>query len=226
MTPEERNQIEAELSTLSPSDVIKAAAEQARSLAQKNASAQAMAARRIADSAGDVVVVGGVRSSKSDDGHGDGDGESDLGAQILALFDDEAGEMEGKGVARVTSVEGISITEAKGLGEGVKNSLAGVKTLVIVPADSSSANKKKSGSGFGAMFGGGGGGDAGSGTGSLTDGEASALIDACGDNVKHVVCLSVGSSTGGGGGGGLFGGGGGSEEKGFPGESSTEQVQT
>ncbi|CAM9294060.1 unnamed protein product [Pylaiella littoralis] len=82
------------------------------------------------------------------------------------------------------------------------------------------------GGGLGGLFGGGGGGggDAAKG-GGLSDEEVVALIEACGKELKHIVCLSVGGAAGGGsGGGGLFGGGGGgAEDKGFPGESMAEQ---
>lgn len=58
MTREERNQIEAELRTLSPDEIVKAASAQAMALAKKKNAAAAAAARRSAEAAGNVVVVG------------------------------------------------------------------------------------------------------------------------------------------------------------------------
>lgn len=208
--------------TLSPADVIKQASAQAAAAAKKNASAAAAAARRTAEAAGAVVVVGAG-----------GDGEDGpLGAAVLALFEEEVAAVGEKGAARVTSVSGVPLSTAKGLGGGgggdgdVRAALEGVKTLVIVPGDSGSKKKKGGGGGggLGGLFGGGGGEDAVKGEG-LSDEEVVGLLDACGQSLKHVVCLSVGGASSGGGGGGLFGGGGGgAEDKGFPGESTAEQV--
>lgn len=233
MTPAERQQIEAELSTLSPGDVVKAASAQAVALAKKNASVAAAAARREADAVGNVVVVGST------------DGE--LGAQLLALFEAEAeaGEMGGKGVARVASASGVSLADVKALlggGAGddekeeeekvrVSGLLKEAKTLVIIPAQS--GKKKKGGGGGGGglagLFGGGGGGGGGGGDGGAGDGlsdeEVTALLDACRKELKHVLCLSIGSFAGGGGGGGGLFGSGGNDDKLFPAESSAEQVK-
>eukprot|EP00752_Nemacystus_decipiens_P001587 g1548.t1 len=220
VTPEERNQMEAEMRTLSPKDVVKAAAAQAAAQAKKNASAAAAAARRSAEAAGAVVVVGA------------GGEDGALGAAVLGLFESELAEVGEKGAARVTSVYNVSLAAAKALREDDEEMMAalrGVKTLVVVPADSASGKGKKrgggGGGGLGGMFGGGGGGggkggEAMKGEG-LSDGEVVSLLEACGEGLKHVVCLSVGGASGGG--GGLFGGGGGSEDKGFPGESAAEQ---
>ena len=218
MTAEERNQIEAELRALPPSDVVKAASAQAANLERRNASS----ARRAAESAGNVVVVGAS--------------DGDLGARVMALFEAEAGMSEeggSKGPAGVAAVVGVSLNQARALDnhDEVKTSLRGAKTLVIVPADHSrrSGAKPRGGEGLGSGLGGffGGGGDAAGEekrTAELTDEEATRVLRACGEGLKHVVCLSVGSARGGGGvGGGLFGRGG-QDDKNFPPESATEQV--
>eukprot|EP00903_Cladosiphon_okamuranus_P013806 g12849.t1 len=145
VTREERNQMEAEMRTLSPADVVKAAAAQAAAQAKKNASAAAAAARRSAEAAGAVVVVGA------------GGGDGALGATVLELFESELREVGEKGAARVTSVYNASLAAAKELREddnGLRAALEGVKTLVVVPADSASG---KGGGGGGVGLGGGGG---------------------------------------------------------------------
>lgn len=215
MTAKERsNQMEAELRTLSPKDVVSAAAAQSLARARKNASANAAVARQAAEAAGNVVVVGAS------------DGE--LGSKVLSLFEKEAVVEEDKGrrAAGVDSVAGVSLEEARAVVEDIKEILQRVNTLVVVPADDSgsksgSSMNTKGGGMLGGLFGGGGGkGKEGAG---LTDEEATRVLGACGEGLKHVVCLSAGAA-GGSGGGGLFGGGG-QDDKSFPPESEAEQVR-
>lgn len=214
MTAEERsNQMEAELRVLSPKDVVSAAAAQALARTKRNASANAAVARRAAEAAGNVVVVGAS------------DGE--LGSRVLGLFEKEAGVEGGKGRgAGVVSVAGVSLEEARAVDEDIKVILRLVNTLVVIPADdggnkSGSSMTPKGGGMLGGLFGvGGGRGQEGAG---LTDEEATRVLGACGEGLKHVVCLSAGAA-GGSGGGGLFGGGG-QDDKSFPPESEAEQVR-
>ena len=136
VTQAERNQMEAEMRTLSPADVVKAAAAQAAAQAKKNASAAAAAARRSAEAAGAVVVVGA------------GGEDGALGAAVLKLFEAELREVGEKGAARVTSVYNVSLAAAKELREDdgeMRAALGEVKTLVVVPADSASGKGRKRG---------------------------------------------------------------------------------
>lgn len=102
-------------------------------LARRNATASAAAARRDAQSAGHVVVVGAS--------------DGDVGARVLDLLSEDMA-LGDKGAAGVSSVEEISLSEARAVAAGgggggggtgrismIKAALAKVKTLVVLPSD-------------------------------------------------------------------------------------------
>lgn len=78
------------------------------------------------------------------------------------------------------------------------------------------------GAGLAGMFGGGSGNQGG--VEALSDADAAGVIEACGEGLKNIICLSVGVSSGGGVGAALFGTGG-EDSKGFPAQSDAEQVR-
>lgn len=100
-----------------------------------------------------------------------GAADGDLGVRVFEMFKTEADTSGDKGAARVSSVAGVSLADARAVAKGgggggeaeagigdVRAALSKVKTLVIMPADP----EAKKGAGFGGMFGGGGGSNEGS----------------------------------------------------------------
>lgn len=120
-------------------------------IARRNATLAASGARREAQSAGHVVVIGA--------------GDGDLGARVVDLFADDVA-LEEKGAGGVQSVEGISLAEARAVAAGsggggggtgrisvVKAALERVKTLVVLPSDPGPKGPSGGGESFAPLFG-------------------------------------------------------------------------